>query len=42
MRNNDTLREKVVGLVNRGFEKRVLGKESEGIWGEGESFSEDE
>lgn len=41
LRKNDGLRNKVVGLVNEGFEKGKLGKESEGIWGEGESFAED-
>jgi hypothetical protein len=41
LRKNEGLRNKVVGLVNEGFEKGKLGKESEGIWGEGESFSED-
>ena len=42
LRKNDGLRGKVVGLVNQGFEKGILGKESQGIWGEGETFSEEE
>jgi 3'(2'), 5'-bisphosphate nucleotidase len=40
LRKNDGLRNKVVSLVNEGFEAGKLGEESKGIWGEGQTFSE--
>ncbi len=39
LRQNDTLREKVVKLVNEGFGK---GRAEEGSWAEGKEWSEDE